>query len=333
MSAVFGFLCVTLAISIALFRSGMHQIDEGYVGVYYRAGRLLTEISPAGLHFMVPFVTRVEQVQVTLQTDRVQNILCGTTSGVNIVFEQIEVSNRLQAHAVLDVVRNFSVNYDQVLVFQRVSSLMSQMCSRHSLEEMREKFQLVDDMLQEELQSYVDQMAPGLEILAVRISTPTVPDTIARLFLDQEAEKARLKIAVEAQRVTEKKAQTTRLERRMEAESRAEVLRIEQEAKIAERESQRQQSEIEDRRIASQMKSIADAQFYAAERLAAANKLLHTNAYVHLELARAISNNTKVFFGESVSSMFSGLFAEFLQGANKNLPEAKAAAESINKNE
>lgn len=314
MAAAFSFLVLVSALSIGLFRAGLHTIDEGFVGVYYRGGRLLEETAEAGYHFALPLVTRVEQVQITVQTDRVTNVLCGTTSGVNIVFESIEVSNRLAAHAVVDVVRNFSVNYDKTLIFDRVASEVAQLCSRHSLADMREKFQSVDEILLEALQINIEKLAPSsLDIINIRVSTPVVPETIAKLFLEQEAERARLKVAVEQQRVAEKKAETQRLERKLEAESRAEVLSIENAAKLAERESQRLASEIEDKRIASQIKSLADAHYYSAERTAAANKLLHTAAFVQLELGRSLANNTKVFFGAQISSLFQSMVSDLLE--------------------
>lgn len=88
-----------------------------------------------------------------------------------------------------------------------------------------------------------------------------------------------------------------------------------------ERESERIQSEIEDKRISHHQRAskdrrvvefycfyfftitVADAAFYAAEKAAQANQLLYTKEYVQLELARNIANNTKVYFGDSLTSM------------------------------
>lgn len=39
----------------------------------------------------IPFLTTYEPVQVTLQTDEVTNIPCGTKGGVMIYFEKVEV--------------------------------------------------------------------------------------------------------------------------------------------------------------------------------------------------------------------------------------------------
>ena len=46
---------------------------------------------------MVPFVTTFRSVQITMQTDEVKNVPCGTSGGVVIHFDRIEVVNILSA--------------------------------------------------------------------------------------------------------------------------------------------------------------------------------------------------------------------------------------------
>lgn len=52
----------------------MHKVEEGHIGVYFRAGALLKGTTGPGLHFRLPFLTRYEPVQITMQTDKVTNI-------------------------------------------------------------------------------------------------------------------------------------------------------------------------------------------------------------------------------------------------------------------
>ena len=51
-----------------------HVIDSGHIGVYKRGGALLNSWTEPGLHFMLPFLTKYHQVQITLQTDQVKDI-------------------------------------------------------------------------------------------------------------------------------------------------------------------------------------------------------------------------------------------------------------------
>jgi hypothetical protein len=69
---------------------------------------------------MWPIVTTVETVQVTLQTDKVNNVPCGTSGGVNVMFEQIEVVNRLTKALAQETIKNYTVNYDNVWIYDKI---------------------------------------------------------------------------------------------------------------------------------------------------------------------------------------------------------------------
>ena len=77
------------AAAVVLISSSIHTVHEGNVGVYWRGGALLDEISDPGYHLKIPLVTRFEEVQVTIQTDEVRGIPCGTSGGVLIHFDKV----------------------------------------------------------------------------------------------------------------------------------------------------------------------------------------------------------------------------------------------------
>merc|ERR1719414_634654 len=78
---------------------------------------------------MLPFLTTVRNIQTTLQTDEVKNVPCGTSGGVMIYFDRIEVVNVLQPGAVFDTVKNFTADYDKPLIFDKVHHELNQFCS------------------------------------------------------------------------------------------------------------------------------------------------------------------------------------------------------------
>ena len=57
---------------------------------------------------------------MTLQTDKVNNVPCGTSGGVNVLFEQIEVVNRLKKELALETVKQYTVNYDKLWIFDKI---------------------------------------------------------------------------------------------------------------------------------------------------------------------------------------------------------------------
>ena len=56
------------------------------------------------------------EVQVTVQTDAVSGIPCGTSGGVMINFDKVEVVNRLNVTHVYETIKNYTVNYDKCVL-------------------------------------------------------------------------------------------------------------------------------------------------------------------------------------------------------------------------
>ncbi|KAL1115690.1 hypothetical protein AAG570_005980 [Ranatra chinensis] len=283
----------------------VHKIEEGHVGVYYRGGALLTHTSQPGFHMMVPFITSYKTVQVTLQTDEVKNVPCGTSGGVMIYFDRIEVVNHLSPNSVYDIVKNYTADYDKTLIFNKVHHELNQFCSVHNLHEVYiDLFDQIDENLKVALQRDLNVISPGLSIQAVRVTKPKIPETIRKNYELMENEKTKLLIAREHQKVVEKDAETERKKAIIEAEKAAQVSKIEYEQKIMEKESLKRMSEIEDSMHVARQKSHSDAEYYQAERQAQANALLLTPQYLELKRTEAITTNAKVYFGPDLPQMF-----------------------------
>jgi regulator of protease activity HflC (stomatin/prohibitin superfamily) len=79
---------------------------------------------------------------------------------------------------------------------------INQFCSRHTLREVYiDEFDSLDESIASALQRDCDRWAPGIEIIAVRVTKPRIPEEIRVNFERMEAEKAKLLIAEQQQRV------------------------------------------------------------------------------------------------------------------------------------
>merc|ERR1711934_963253 len=138
---------LVLAICITFF-SCCHKISEGHVGVYWRNGALLEQTTDPWVHLKLPFFTSVEELQVIMQTDKVTNIPCGTRGGVMIYFEKVEVVNRLRRDMVFETVKNYTIHYDKLWIFDRVHHEINQLCSSRSLDQIYiEEFHQLDELI------------------------------------------------------------------------------------------------------------------------------------------------------------------------------------------
>merc|ERR1719150_2773854 len=254
---------------------------------------------------MIPFLTIVRNIQTTLQTDEVKNVPCGTSGGVMIYFDRIEVVNVLQNVAVFDIVKNYTADYDKPQIFDKVHHELNQFCSSHSLQEVYiELFDQIDENLKNALQADLLEMAPGLKVHSVRVTKPKIPETIRKNYELMEAEKTKLLISTQRQKVIEKDAETERKKAVIEAEKEAMVAKIKYEQNIQEKESMQKMEAINDNVHLAKEKSRADAEFYKIERSATANKLLLSKEYLELKKIEAMSVNNKVYVGPDIPNMF-----------------------------
>ena len=285
--------------------SGVLFVPEGHVAVYYRAGRLLNFTAGPGFHTAWPLITRVETVQTTVQTDKVTDIPCGTQGGTLIHFDSIEVVNQLATDAVLDTVRNYTTNYDKTWIYDKIHHEINQICSRSTLEEMYiTKFDALDETLRDALQRDINVHAPGITIIAIRVTKPTIPKSIRANYEAVESERTRLKVSAQTQKVVEQEAETEKKRALIEAEKAAAVEAVTLERQLKMRQNEAQMSAIADEMHLAKAKAEADAEFYRVSREAEANQKRLTPELLQLEAVRALANNTKVFWGEKLPNIY-----------------------------
>ncbi|XP_057834117.2 uncharacterized protein LOC131044736 isoform X2 [Cryptomeria japonica] len=283
----------------------VHEVPEGHVGTYWRGGALLKTITSPGFHLKIPSLTRYEPIQVTIQTDKVTNIPCGTKGGVMIYFEKIEVVNRLRKEYVYETVRNYGLKYDKTWIYDKIHHEINQFCSAHSLQEVyTDMFDQIDEKMKEAIQADCLCYAPGIEIISVRVTKPTIPESIARNYEQMEEERTKVLIVMEKQKVLEMEAETLKKIAVTEAKKNSEVSRIIMEQRLMEKESIKKQQEIDNEMYLAREKSLADSNYYKVMKEAEANKLKLTPEFLELKFIEAIAKNSKMFFGNKFQFSF-----------------------------
>eukprot|EP00828_Plagiopyla_frontata_P004848 TRINITY_DN11848_c0_g1_i1.p1 TRINITY_DN11848_c0_g1~~TRINITY_DN11848_c0_g1_i1.p1 ORF type:complete len:280 (-),score=42.29 TRINITY_DN11848_c0_g1_i1:269-1108(-) len=253
-----GFICLL---------SGSHIVAEGHIGIYTRGGALLSSQSKPGLHFKFPLITRHHDIQVTVQTDKVQNIPCGTSSGVMIQFENIEVVNRLQEELAFETIKNYTIEYDKTWIFDKIHHEINQFCSSHSLTEVYiTQFDVLDDFLQNALQEGCNQWAPGIEIISVRVTKPIIPRNLILNYEQRELSKAELIVQKERQKVIEKESETQKLLVKIEADTQRMLSEIQIQNDLLIQQGNQKISEIENEIQSRKEKSKTEAHYYKTQK-------------------------------------------------------------------
>ena len=82
----------------------------------------------------------------------------------------------------------------------------------------------------------------------------------------------------------------------LDADREKQVLAIELEKEILRKEGEKKQSALQNDIVREREQSLADAEAYKKTKAAEANQALYSEEFIKLEMARALSNNTKFFF-------------------------------------
>ena len=280
---------------------GLHSVPEGYVGVYFRGGALIEGTTDPGFHVKIPLITSVEYVQVTLQTDSVLNIPCGTSAGVTIWFERIEVVNRLSSTKAWETIKNYTVEYDKPWIFDKIHHEINQFCSKHTLREVFiDEFDQLDENLGEALQKDCNKWAPGIEIIAVRVTKPRIPDDILQNFERMEKEKTNLMINNERQKIVKLISESDKNISQMKAETEAIISQIKMKKELMIKNSTQEIERIENLMYNEKEKAITDAEYYRAKKQKEIESQRISNEYLKYKLIGPAFAKSEIWLGSKI---------------------------------
>ncbi len=307
--------------------SAVHQVNEGHIGVYWFGGALLNVTTNPGIHLKLPFLTFVSNVQVTLQTDVVGNIPCGTSGGVMITFDKIEVVNMLDRSKALQTVKRFGVDYDKTWIFDRIHHEINQFCSSHTLQQVYiDKFDVLDEALAAALQTTCDEWDTGIKIIAIRVTKPRIPDSVRSNYEAIEKQKTNFLVQVEEEKTARKQEEINRMKETIQAQKAAEVAhinadkeadvarinadkiavvaRINTEMELLQKDAEKKKRLVDDEIYVAQKHAFADAEHYELMQRSIGHKSLYTEEYLRYVLYTSLANNTKIYFGENIPAMY-----------------------------
>lgn len=311
-NSYFTFIVVCVVTVLSLL-SSVHVVEERHVGVYYRGGALLPEVTQPGYHLMLPFITQHYDVNISFQTDNVTDVTCVTSDGVKIEFSYIEVVNILNVTNVLSTVKRFGLDYDQPFVYERVRDQVSQKCSIYTLHEIYiELFDKMDEMMMKQLQTYCDEYNTGVDVVTVRFLKPTIPLKIAQLYQSLIEERLALQVSVRQGEYQKQQAENRKQVELVEAERQyalaiantklqTDTSLLDEERKTAVKRAEQERAMIDQDTANREHQLNANATRYRMHAEAQGYAALLTPEYIQYQQTLAVGKNMKtVYFGPSL---------------------------------
>ena len=123
-------------------------------------------------------------------------------------------------------------------------------------------------------------------------------------------------MATQQQKTETIKKETQALKAVADANREKDVLKITIEKQVLQKEGERNLSLLENEIVKKREESNADVAHYQKTKQAEANTDLYTDSYIQLEMAKALSTNTKFFFSGD-QSVLGGLLNNIFRDENK----------------
>merc|ERR1711974_419947 len=262
---------------------------------------------------MGPFVTTVEQVQVRPKTDTLNLMSTVTKDGITNTFNDVQVISKIQPKNLIKMVRTFGLQFRQALIFDRVKEELRIFCANHTIDEVYNvKFLQIVAAVRENLVSSIQRLGDGgLEIMNLVVAKPNIPPDIARNYKQVKVQWTEQLVAVQKQKTKEIEKKTEKLNALADADRDKTVMEITNERRILEKEGDQKVSQLHNEQLRLVGENEANIKAYAIEKEAEANRKLLTAEYVKLNMAKAISPNTKYYFsGEK--GIVSGLLSKIM---------------------
>lgn len=289
-----------------------------------------------GWHFYNPITTEPQLVDVVLQTDYFGPYNCKNIDRELVIFPEIKVSNQLPKERVFTILQNFEkfgegIPYDRKLIQEPVENWVTEQCTLYTGEELQTtEFPNLNERLRAYLIEFQSKHKLVLNGEETGLRFPELGVMLKQPKLHKDVEDERQKVAKykaeqlsqEAERqVTIAKEETAKTMRLMQAEAERQEAEVknkkaieqaESEAKRAkiQKESEAEQSKILAESSADTVRRMADANRYSSSQQALANNELYGSqeAYVKVLSIQAISNDTKIYYGDKLPSYVGASF-------------------------
>ncbi|MDO4996867.1 MAG: prohibitin family protein [Bacilli bacterium] len=205
-------------IVLVLFTSSFTTIKSGEVGVRVRFGKVVDKSTNEGVNFKIPFIERIEKMNVKVQKTEVQT--SSSSKDLQEVEMNLAVNYRIDKKQATYLYKNVGVNYQSVVLEPAIEESIKAVTSKYTAEELITNRSEVSTKCMEELSKKVNKY--GIDVSDFNITN---------FNFSEEFNKA-----IEEKQVAEQKVLTAKQELEKE--------RIEAEKKIVKAEAEKQANEL-----------------------------------------------------------------------------------------
>ena len=135
--------------------NSLHAVPAGHTGVVTRFGAVDQQVLSEGLHVVLPFVTRV--VDINNQVMKAEVTSNSASQDLQTVNSTVALNYRIDSQSAASVYQNIGVNYENVVVIPAIQEAVKSVMAQYTAEELITMRQTVGNEMQ---QNISEKLAP-----------------------------------------------------------------------------------------------------------------------------------------------------------------------------
>lgn len=215
-------IAVVALLLVGLAISSFTVVSAGHTGVVLTFGAVEDTVLDEGLHFKIPFIQRV--VQINNRTQKIETEGSASSKDLQIVSYVVAVNYHVNDDSSASLYQNVGTDYGSVIVVPAIQESIKAVSAQYTAEELITKRQAVGDQIKDALSEKINQYGLTVEIFNI-VNFDFSEEFNAAVEAKQTAQQNALKAEQDLARIeVEAKQKIT------QAEAEAESIRLIQEA-------------------------------------------------------------------------------------------------------
>ena len=129
--------------------NSLHAVPAGHTGVVTRFGAVDQQVLSEGLHVVLPFVTRV--VDINNQVMKAEVTSNSASQDLQTVNSTVALNYRIDSQSAANVYHNIGVNYENVVVIPAIQEAVKSVMAQYTAEELITMRQTVGNEMQQNI--------------------------------------------------------------------------------------------------------------------------------------------------------------------------------------
>ncbi len=158
-------LCVAAAVVLVILLSSFAIVPAGHTGVVTRFSAVTGQVMGEGLHFKIPFVTQVINLDNRVLKAEVSS--SNATKDMQTVTSTISLNYRVDKNASATIYQNIGLNYETNIIIPAIQESVKAVTAQYTAEELITKRQAISEKMRDALAEKITPYGFTIEIFNI----------------------------------------------------------------------------------------------------------------------------------------------------------------------